>query len=244
MYESHSIFEIPTNEDAKVWRYMDFTKFVSVLANKSLFFTRADKFRDKFEGAYSIFNRLHAHQVYGNHLDQDQIQNFIRDKELMSKNLRERTIISCWHMNEYESAAMWDLYLKTNEGIAIQTTFKRLCESFQETEENIYIGKVRYIDFDREWMSEGNAFYPFVHKRISFKHENEIRAIHSVFPELDMPSPFKEGKNIKIDINKLIEKVYVCPDAPSWFCELVNDVMKRYEVNKQAIHSNLYELPK
>lgn len=37
--------------------------------------------------------------------------------------------ISCWHMNEYESAAMWKLYAKSSDAIAIQTTFQKLCES-------------------------------------------------------------------------------------------------------------------
>lgn len=42
---------ITTPEDtACLWRYMSFEKFVSLLATKTLFFTRADKFDDPFEG--------------------------------------------------------------------------------------------------------------------------------------------------------------------------------------------------
>ena len=33
-----------------VWRYMSFEKFANILATESLFFSRADKFDDKFEG--------------------------------------------------------------------------------------------------------------------------------------------------------------------------------------------------
>ena len=29
--------------DVKIWRYMDFTKFISLLSRKELFFPRADK---------------------------------------------------------------------------------------------------------------------------------------------------------------------------------------------------------
>ena len=39
----------PKNEDP-VWRYMNFEKFANILATESLFFTRADKYDDKFEG--------------------------------------------------------------------------------------------------------------------------------------------------------------------------------------------------
>ena len=39
----------PQDEDA-VWRYMSFEKFANMLATESLFFTRADRYEDKFEG--------------------------------------------------------------------------------------------------------------------------------------------------------------------------------------------------
>ena len=37
-------------DDAILWRYMSLEKFANILATKSLFFTRADKFEDTFEG--------------------------------------------------------------------------------------------------------------------------------------------------------------------------------------------------
>ena len=40
----------PLPDDAVLWRYMDFTKFVSLLEKSSLFFARADKLEDPFEG--------------------------------------------------------------------------------------------------------------------------------------------------------------------------------------------------
>ncbi len=43
-------FEVPP-ENSQIWRYMDFTKFVSLLSSKSLYFTRSDQFEDLFEGA-------------------------------------------------------------------------------------------------------------------------------------------------------------------------------------------------
>lgn len=33
-----------------LWRYMSFEKFVSLLSEESLFFSRVDKFEDPFEG--------------------------------------------------------------------------------------------------------------------------------------------------------------------------------------------------
>jgi hypothetical protein len=39
----------PPADDASLWRYMNFTKFVAMLS--TLYFTRGDAFPDKFEGA-------------------------------------------------------------------------------------------------------------------------------------------------------------------------------------------------
>ena len=53
MYQKHPEFEEPSNENIKIWRYLDFTKFVSYLDRKALFFTRADKLDDRFEGKFT-----------------------------------------------------------------------------------------------------------------------------------------------------------------------------------------------
>jgi hypothetical protein len=244
MFQEHPVFEEPENNNVKVWRYMDFTKFVSILEKKALFFTRSDKFRDKYEGTIGIFNRKAYPSVYSKYdLSLEQIEKIYNDTINFNMASRERTIISCWHINDYESAAMWDLYLRNNEGIAIQTTYEKLKESFKNENRTIYIGKVKYIDFDNEWTPEGNSLYPFVHKRKSFEHENELRALHWIFP-MDSPTPFEFGDYINIDLQLLIDKVYVSPDSPKWFAEIVQSVMLKYDVNKPVVHSNLYELPK
>ena len=44
--------DIP-DEIAELWRYMDLAKLLSLLQNKSLFFSRMDKLGDQFEGQWS-----------------------------------------------------------------------------------------------------------------------------------------------------------------------------------------------
>ena len=41
---------IQPKDDTTLWRYMSFEKFANLLATGSLFFSRADKYDDKFEG--------------------------------------------------------------------------------------------------------------------------------------------------------------------------------------------------
>jgi hypothetical protein len=130
---------------------MDFTKFVTLLDTKTLFFARADGFDDPFEGSYPHKNV----SFYRNYHESVPLPPDIRDKlvALMNesmgnflRNLRRWTALNCWHLNNYESAAMWHLYLKSNDGIAIRTKYANLRDSFKNTSEPIRIGKVHYID--------------------------------------------------------------------------------------------------
>jgi hypothetical protein len=51
--------------------------------------------------------------------------------KILFEALPEIILINGWHYNEYESAAMWDLYSQANAGIAIQSTYRKLRDSFQ-----------------------------------------------------------------------------------------------------------------
>jgi hypothetical protein len=59
----------------------------------------------------------------------------------------------------------------------------RLKTSFNEYESNVFIGKVRYIDYQStdfsNFIDENNPINRFLHKRKSFEHERELRAVVS-----------------------------------------------------------------
>jgi len=242
MYIEHPVFEKPEDENAKIWRYMDFAKFMSLLDKSALFFPRADKLGDPFEGSYSKANICLRPQVYGE-----------KDSQLIStllgshiKALRRFTAINSWHLSEYESAAMWRLYLKSNEGIAIQSSFNRLKNCFNPKDEdnNIYIGKVKYVDYERDWISEQNALEPFINKRKSYDYEQELRAViqKTVIKngKFDTFKPsFEEGIDILVDLYLLIEKIYVAPTTSGWLFNLVKSVVVKYGLNKEVLRSSL-----
>ena len=246
MYKKHKVFIEPNYSDM-LWRYLDFTKFMDLLESESIFFTRADKFEDKFEGSYSKLNRKIGREVYKDMTD-EQYRTMINQVSFFSRNMIRYTFINCWHMNNYESEAMWKLYSKSNEAVAIQTTYRRLKDCFNNYEKDIFIGKVNYIDYETEWMPEGNAFYPYVHKRKSFIHENEVRAVMQELPCNEQGITFEKdicdyGINVPVDINILIENIYVSPLAPQWFGDLVKKVVNRYGYDKEVKFSKLNEQP-
>jgi len=250
MYEDHQAFVKPANVNVKIWRYLDFTKFVDLLIKSELFFTRCDKLEDPFEGSYPQANfilRELRSDLFKDGAPTPVIKELAR---ITYQQFRKYMVVNCWHINEFESAAMWNLYLKSNEGIAIQSTYNRLISSFNgDSSYTIHVGLVQYIDYKNYFMPEGNLFFPFLHKRISYEHEHELRAlimmpIPSKDGKLDFSSePSFEGKNVPVNLDVLIDNIFVCPFAPSWFLDLVKNVLIKFNIGKEVKQSQLLESP-
>jgi hypothetical protein len=251
MYSKHPSFLQPLDETVKVWRYMDFTKFVSLLESRSLHFARIDKLvEDPFEGSYPKLNVLarqtppvglpaEHHDVY--------VKAMAEDGAKMARNMVKMVGVNCWHMNPHESAAMWSLYLKGSNGVAIQSTYRKFRDCFAGFQGDIFIGEVRYIDYESEFIDgTPNAFAPFAYKRKSFEHEKEVRAtIVRMPPTVEgigwnfEAATFTHGELIPIDLDLLVEKVHVAPNSPEWFVDLVRSVLNRYGAKFEVMHSQM-----
>jgi|GEM_PF-283045 len=222
----YTLFMPPVNSDNPVWRYMDFTKYVSMLENGGVFLPTVAMLEDRFEGSYGRGNQelrpmIHKHMAPAFGLTAGE----------MVQRLREHVAVSCWHMNERESAAMWRLYARTDEAVCVQTTFRKLREAMGDIAR---AGMVRYVDYETGWIPESHPLAPFLYKRKSFEHEREVRAI--VAPagmEALLKGTRKRkpaaGQWVKLPVAETIEKVLVAPDAPAWFLELVRQVTAKYE---------------
>ncbi len=57
MYQLNDSLDIP-KDDEKVWRYLDFAKFLSLLDKQAIYFASLEKLADsdKFEGLYPNFD--------------------------------------------------------------------------------------------------------------------------------------------------------------------------------------------
>ena len=177
MVSSHQVFIDPPQLNQKIWRYMDFTKFVGLLNSQELYFTRPDKFEDVFEGSFSQATIRDIEANFQGTPEQMAHQKMLLTQGLFKKASTLLNGVNCWHMNDHESAAMWKLYLKSNEGIAIQTTYTRLRQALMPSEHQCFMGVMHYIDYDNDLMGSDNLFIPLVHKRRSFEHEREVRAV-------------------------------------------------------------------
>lgn len=180
-YTPHRYFKTPADK-AKLWRYMDLARLISMLSNRSLFFSRADELDDSWEGALSpvdVRRGWRRLRKWGQH-ERDGGQSYCKrwnDRFAACQNeLRRRVYVSCWHRNPGESLAMWKLY--ADKGIAVQTTVARLKDALGESAGRmIYIGKVEYPDYAKTGVSGDHELSPFMNKRKSFACEREVRAL-------------------------------------------------------------------
>ena len=233
MYEEHPAFTPPPRE-ATLWRYMDFTKFVSLLDKSSLFFCSADRLGDPFEGSWSQVNFETMSERYP-----PEVAETIRQAMPNIERLRGRHLINCGHWNGFESDAMWKIYTGQSVGIAIKTDFASLSKSFIG-DNAIYIGKVNYVDYNNSIIPEGNLFYAYLHKRNHFEHEREVRAIMS---DTTQRNGQHMGRYCQVDLSILVHQVIVSPLAPEWFSQLVNSVATKYSLQAPVITSSLSDLP-
>src|ERR1700679_1683632 len=62
--------------------------------------------------------------------------------------------LSCWHINDDESEAMWRLYAGTGSGIAIESTADKLKRTLRA--DGIIVDRVRYMNFERDEIEKGH----------------------------------------------------------------------------------------
>jgi hypothetical protein len=238
MYSAKPSFDMP-DEHTTIWRYMDFTKFVSLLDKKALYFTRSDKFDDKFEGAIPKPTvKAREFEVLG--LETHLAEEVLKVMSQGSRKVREWIFVNCWHINSIESAAMWEQYGQKNKGIAIRSTFAKLRDSLSSPDYDMQIGMVNYIDYDRDIIPDGNVFHAIFCKRRSFKHEHELRA---ALLKPSETSDLQTGLNISCNLGILIAEIFVSPESPNWYQELVNSILQKYGLDREAKRSNLDEDP-
>ncbi|WP_348810647.1 hypothetical protein [Flavobacterium maritimum] len=231
MYLNNPNIKLPDDSDTIVWKYLDLSKFLDLLLSKKLFMSRSDKFEDQYEGTFSEPTYEEIRKLA---TDNPDFLNYY-------KTHRERVAISSWHINEYESFAMWQIFTQNSEGLAIQSTISRLQKALvPETNFNQYIGEVNYIDYKKEYIPFDDMFFPFLFKRKSFQYEREVRIISDIS---ESKIKLNDGLKINVDINQLIEKIYIHPKSENWYknlvIQLVSELGFNFEIEKSDLESDI-----
>jgi hypothetical protein len=231
MYINNPNIKLPEDPDTIVWKYLDLSKFLDLLLSRKLFMSRSDKFEDQYEGTFSEPTYEEIKKLAVNNPD------FLD----YYKTHREKVAISSWHINEYESFAMWQIFTQNSEGLAIQSTIGRLQKALKH-EHNFdqYIGEVNYIDYKKEYIPFDDLFFPFLFKRKSFQYEREVRIITDTSRST---IKLNDGIKINVDLKQLIERIYIHPKSENWYKKLVIELVERldfgFDIEKSDLESDI-----
>ena len=112
--------EIPTQstapvyfptENYKIVRYLDLVKFISLIQTKKLYFSRLDKFEDRYEGtvpelSIQDFKEWYTHFTQNKLLDiiktsvEEHVEQALVDQKNAEEKYKKLVCISCW--NKYD----------------------------------------------------------------------------------------------------------------------------------------------
>ncbi len=224
---------------------MSLVKFLSLLEAESLYFCRADMLGDPFEGSIPRNMQVQVVNIGAEgairqplrplaHLPSD-LAPIVGNAQ---REIRKWHFVNCWYASDTDSAAMWVIYASAHDGVAVRSTVGRLKMSLEDASEYVFIGRVRYIDFDQEPATWGNSVLAHLNKRDVFEHEHEVRAI--VLKNMD-PSP--PGLLVRCRLHDLMESVVIAPQAADWFAGLVRSIVERYGVGCDVGYSPIGDVP-
>jgi hypothetical protein len=261
-FTPHPVFPSPPG-DQRLWRFMDFPRFFYLMSRRRLFFSSlATLTNDPWEGLppRSNFDPQREVQVGTVEVDSAGILHpkQARDVQTMTqsqfhggldrfsanvssvvkglRDLKKTIFVSCWHMNDTESEALWRIYGGPGYGICIRTTYERLGAAIT-ADRPIYAGTVTYLDETRESLGDGNLFHNCLWKRKSFEHEREFRVV------IQDSNAKSTGMSLVVDISQLVDRIIVHPEAEDWFLDIVKEFVTTCQCTASVERSSLLTPP-
>lgn len=204
--------ELP--DDLIIWKYMDLPKFLDLLENEHLYFCKVRILTDLYECSFPELQK--------------------RTKAI--NDIKDLVFVNCWSISNQEDFALWKVYSNNNEyGVAIRTTVGKLKSCLQHSEPysipTIRFNKVVYSDNlkDKSLKSVVCTKKPF------YSYEKELRLWLSAIEKTDIIS---NGLTVNLDINKMIEGIYISPFMPEWFHLNFISIVAKYK-RKTFLHSKI-----
>jgi hypothetical protein len=215
--------------ETKIWRYMTFWKFAAMILGdvSTLWFTRPFKFDDDWEG-------LCPPDYYNTRPQFNTLPDGERKHHLRAWEAWQRYgfFVTCWHMSDHESAAMWRLYGLAPDGIALQTTVD-LIRKCLVGDFNCEV--VEYYDPTVSRPIVINDPELIMLTRHDFKWEQEIRvwakdeqvSLSVMQKRILSEADVDDGKEVLIDdLTTFIQQIVIAPGASPAFEKTVKDLCR------------------
>ncbi|RYG21574.1 MAG: hypothetical protein EOO07_02270 [Chitinophagaceae bacterium] len=65
--------------------------------------------------------------------------------------------------------------------------------------------------------------------------------MRAIFQDREAKNGF--GKLVPVDLDILIDEVYVSPTSQAWFKDIVSDILLKYDIKKKVIESSMKDEP-
>ncbi len=257
-----------TEEDMglTVWRYMPFSKFISLIVYQALWFSKLNILQDQYEGMMPLATKqmmqAHDHKMK-KHFPPEHHWQFDQMASRNEQDSRELCIVNCWFLGENESERMWREYGGGKESVAIKSTIKQLIDNIgvPHDKDMTSIGRIKYVDFTTHLMTMYHAIRggerAFLKDAATYQHEKEIRIATlnlktqaCVSPEGKLYTKQEvQGKHmnnfahpglyIQARLQQLISEIRVSPEADTWFYLLVKRIIELNKWKMRVIRSEL-----
>lgn len=253
MYKIHRWVRSPRDPNTSIFRYFRLNRFEDLIESRELYCTRLDQFDDPWEGVLppntvplEKDHFTNEPRTAGDELTDFEV--FVREGNRLN---RMSAYASCWYQSSHESDAMWRLY--GAEGVAIRSTFARLCSSLESEQRDVFVGGMYYLDYETEQPpTYGNTLCAPFCKRIEFSHERELRAVvvqtpsewkGGLFPYDELRDTHPKGIRLTCDLEQLIDRIYVAPYATPSFKARIEDLLVQADIHAPVVASSLSERP-
>ncbi|MCK4465624.1 MAG: DUF2971 domain-containing protein [Bacteroidales bacterium] len=248
-------------QEKYLYRFIDMYKLIDFLNTYCLYFSRMDKFDDKYEGitTYDIgeINIWEKINVNAPNLNPRIPKNVMKQKMRQKKSTFDRIkqsqrsrqkshYANCWYLANRESVAMWDIYSKTM-GVALkfERVFLQNLIKSKRNENNLpkhiyklIAGKVRYQNFNVLPFTEKKKLvkYPAFRKDEAFAHEKEFRFIlladKPLFKQAGILFHLGDLKDLEFDI-------IVHPKMEKFERQSIQSLLDKYIPDKKLKDSEL-----
>ncbi|MGF6769473.1 hypothetical protein P3T18_001943 [Paraburkholderia sp. GAS199] len=222
------------DETLVMWRYLDMAKFLDLLENRALFFCRADKFEDKFEGAFTASAKHAIEEAF-----QKESTGLTFDE--FKERLRKRVFVNCWRGSGDDSMAMWSLYGRSTAAVAVTTTVSQLRTSLKIPFP--YQSEIKQVRYVKHWRDPALQYEPyanvFTYKVKAYEYEEEVRVLIDRYEENIEDSDLPPGMSIPVVLADLIRSIVIHPEAQGWFESLIRNIVQRYGLPVEVRRSKL-----
>ena len=148
--------------------------------------------------------------------------------------MRHTAYVQCWCMGT-ESMAMWDLYGKTQDSVAVTTTVGLLKHQLSKEARSVYMAQVEYVDWNEPRTVRG-VFDLVLRKIKGYEHESEMRLFFWDVTGISTdgvyrPDQIPEGLTFSVNPKEMISAIWIGPRDTDRTKSMVEALIAQYELD-------------